>query len=442
MILQNKIVALSPNKKQYFMKMKRYFSMIALSFLIVGCKKNQQNFDVNQIKTFYKAAPKNVETRWVSAENPKGLKGKAAMSNKGAKGDAYTLIAPNSTKVIFDQKGSGIITKIWSANSLVSVKKHRRNVLINMYWDDSKKPAVSVPFSDFFGLGLGLMRPFESVFFSSPEGRSHNCFIPMPYKKAAKIEIVNESDAIIMFYYQIDFLKNVNLGKEDLYFHAYWHRDIKTTQGVDFEILPKVKGRGRYLGTNIGVIGDSIYKGTWFGEGEVKVYLDGDNQYPTLAGTGTEDYIGTGWGQGEYQNKVQGSIVSDKEHDIYAFYRYHTTDPVYFHKDCRVTLQQIGNSQRNNLRRIRKKGGKFKVLWSYVQKDGLNASKRYLDMENPPQLEDEDFPNEVSTNFYRSDDVSATAYFYLNKPTNDLPTIQPQKERTKEMQKKVYQYDK
>lgn len=264
----------------------------------------------------------------------------------------------------------------------------------------------------------------------------------MPYRTAARIEVVNESDDMIMFYYKIDFLKVKKHAGDVLYFHSYWHRDIATERGVDFEILPKVEGKGRYIGTNIGVVGDSTYRGSWFGEGEVKVYLDGDNEFPTLAGTGTEDYIGTGWGQGEYNQQIQGSLVSDKDHDIYAFYRYHTLDPVYFHEDCKVTIQQIGNSVRNKLRKMREDGTKFEVLWSYVEKDGLNASKRYLEMENPPKLEDDNFPNGVSTNFYRSDDVSTTAYFYLDKPANNLDKIQSVDLRTKDMIEKVYQFQK
>jgi len=411
--------------------------------LLISCTQNQPAvFSVSQINDLYRAAPEGVETRWASAENVKAEKGKGGMTNKGAKGDAYTLIAPGESKVIFDQKGAGLITKIWSANSLVWNAENRRKVKIEMYWDDAEKPAVSVPFTDFFGIGLGLMRTFECELFSAPEGRSHNCFIPMPYRTAARIEVVNESDDIIMFYYKVDFLQVPKHADNVLYFHSYWHRDIKTTRGIDFEILPKVEGQGRYLGTNIGVVGDSTYRGTWFGEGEVKVYLDGDKEFPTLVGTGTEDYIGTGWGQGEYDQQIQGSLVSDKEHNIYTFYRYHTLDPVYFHHDCKVTIQQIGNGQRDKLREKRANGAEFDVVWQYVSSQGMDASKRYLDMDNPPQLEDEDFPGGFSTNFYRSDDVSATAYFYLNKPSNNLPNIQPLKERTEQMNEKVYKFQK
>ena len=409
---------------------------------MLSCTSKEEAFNPDSIKHLYKAAPENVHTRWASAENVQALKGKGGMSNKGAKGDAYTLIAPGERKVIFDQKGAGMITRIWSGNSLLHNVENRRMVILEMFWDEADRPAVSIPFTDFFGIGLGLMGSFECDLFASPEGRSHNCFIPMPYRTAARVEVVNELEEILMFYYKIDFIQVPKHADDVMYFHAFWHRDIKTERGVDFEILPEVEGRGRYLGTNIGVIGNPVYMGTWFGEGEVKIYLDGDSRYPTLVGTGTEDYIGSGWGQGEFANQFQGSLVSDKTHDIYTFYRYHIVDPVYFHKDCRVTIQQIGNSQRKKLREMRADGAEFDIVWSYVARDGMDASKRFLDMESPPKLEDDDFPDGVSTNFYRCDDVSATAYFYLDKPVNKLPEIQSEEERTRDMYEKVYQYRK
>ena len=418
-------------------------TMCLTALLLGACNQSSTTqYDMQRIHQYAMRAPQDVETRWASAENPNAERGKGGMTNKGAKGDAYVLTAPNSKHVIFDQQGAGIITKIWSANSIVWSAAMRRSVVINMYWDGEEKPAVSVPFAEFFGNGLGIFSRFESALFANPEGRSHNCFIPMPYRKAAKIEIVNESDEMIMFYYKIDFLKMKRVPDDALYFHAYWSRDPKTKLGEDFQLLPRVEGEGRYLGTHMGVIGDSIYKGSWFGEGEVKIYLDGDDTYPTLCGTGTEDYIGSGWGQGEFATQTQGSLVSDNDHCLYSFYRYHLNDPVYFHKDCKVTIQQMGNAVRNHIREMKKKGAELQVLWSYVEKDGLNASKRYLDMENPPKVESDDFPDGVSTTWYRRDDVSATTYFYLDKPSNTLPALPDKEFRNQRMQERVYQYRK
>jgi hypothetical protein len=142
-------------------------------------------------------------------------------------------------------------------------------------------------------------------------------------------------------WYDINYTEVKRQPTDAMYFHATWQREPRTELGKDFEILPRVRGKGRYLGANLGVIGGPEYRGTWFGEGEVKVYLDGDTTLPTLVGTGTEDYIGTGWGQGEYRGRIHGSTVSDSTNDLYAFYRYHLDDPVYFHEDCRVTIQQM-----------------------------------------------------------------------------------------------------
>lgn len=414
------------------------FAALVALLMNFASLKAQDTYNLGTINEWYKKAPKGVETRWVSAENPTGERGKGGTTNKGAKGDAYLLLPPNERTVIFDQKGAGIITKIWSANVMYWRKEARRNVIMEIYWDDADKPAVAVPFVEFFGNGLGLYKAFESELFANPEARSHNAFIPMPYRKAAKIVMVNETDQMIHFYYKINFLKVPKHDDDMLYFHAYWHRDLATKLGEDFEILPKVKGAGRYLGTHIGVIGNPVYKGTWFGEGEVKIYMDGDDKYPTLIGTGTEDYIGSGWGQDEYHNRIQGSLVSNKEHDLYSFYRYHTLDPVYFNKECRVTIQQIGNAPKDKMLKIKAAGQEIKPLWSYVEKDGLNASKRYLDMKNPPALESDDFPSGVSTTWYRSDDFSAVAYFYLESPTSALPPLQGKEIRNAKMKERVY----
>lgn len=411
---------------------------ITLTCVCCSSDKKEDIFLISDIQKYYKAAPDDVDTRWFSSENKNGKKGKGGITNKGAKGDAFTMIGPGDKLAILEYKGAGIITKIWSANSIQWTDEDRRKVTINMYWDGEEKPAVSAPFTDFFGIGLGLTTTFENEFFAMPEGRSFNCAIPMPFRTGAKIEIVNETDNFIMFYYKINMVQLPKLEDDAMYFHTYWNRDTATAKGIDYTILPKIEGKGRYLGTNIGVIGNEKYKGSWFGEGEARIFLDGDMEHPTLSGTGTEDYIGTGWGQGEYANKIQGSTVSNKTHDIYTFYRFHTYDPVYFHRNCRITMQQIGNSTKDKIIEMNKNGADITPVWSYVEKDGYEAAKRYLDMENPPEVDSEAFPKEVSTNFYRSDDVSATAYFYLDKPSSNLPALPSVEVRIKHLKEKVF----
>ena len=164
----------------------------------------------------------------------------------------------------------------------------------------------------------------------------------MPFRKHAKMVITNESNKDVTIFYEVDLTLGDQLGADALYFHAHWRRENPTALGREFEILPKVKGAGRFLGTNIGLIEDPAYHGGWFGEGEVKIYLDGDGQHPTLAGTGTEDYIGTAWGQDKFSQRTTGCPIYDRDHKSWCFYRYHVDDPVFFDTDCRVTLQNMG----------------------------------------------------------------------------------------------------
>jgi hypothetical protein len=396
-------------------------------------------------ESLYQAPPEGTHTRWISPENPTGAKGQGGKSNQGAKGDAFIVIAPGATATLADIKGAGIIRRMWLSGTIPVNREQRRLVRIDMFWDGASTPAVSAPVGDFFCSGLGLLVPFENALFSSPEGRSYNFTVPMPYRKSAKIQLVNESNAHALVWYDINYTEVAKQADDALYFHAHWRREAKTELGKDFTILPKVAGKGRYLGTNIGVIGDAAYRGTWFGEGEVKVYLDGDTTHPTLVGTGTEDYIGTGWGQGEFRGRIHGSLVSNKNRDLYAFYRFHTDDPVFFHQDCRVTIQQIGNAPTEQVRKIVANGGTTKPLWVLDTHGGdvnhltdrAPDIHRLLDLKNPPSVDDPKHPK-GSTHFYRSDDVSATAYFYLDRPENGLPAIQGAASRVDGLAEKVW----
>ena len=387
----------------------------------------------------------DVQTRWVSPENPTGEKGGGGKTNHGAKGNAFISVKPGATLVLADLKGAGIIHRMWLSGTIPRSHEQCRSVKLEMFWDGATKPAVDCPIGDFFGAGLGVVKPFESALFSNPEGRSFNFTIPMPYRHGAKIQIVNESDTYVLIWYDINLSVVKSLPSDALYFHAAWHRDAHTKLGVDFQILPHIVGRGRYLGTHVGVIGSPEYMGTWFGEGEVKVFLDGDKQHPTLIGTGTEDYIGSGWGQGVYHAKYFGSLVSDSEHDLYSFYRYHLDDPVYFHKDCRVTLQQIGNTSSEHVREMLAKGVEVQpvgVLDAHDE-DVLNIRSheptfyRLFDEKNLPAFSDPKHPN-GGTNFYRRDDVSATVYFYLDRPESNLPPLASKLDRMQEMNLKVW----
>lgn len=361
--------------------------------------------------------PESKETRWISFENSKGEKEKGGLENKGAKGHAFDFIMPGKSVDLVNFEGGGTIRRIWLTLSRREPEM-MRSLRLEMFWDHSEKPAVSVPLGDFFGVGLGQRLPFESVFFSDPEGRSFNCSVPMPFKKHARISITNDSktDYTILFY-DVDILLEEH-NEDMLYFHAYWNRSLETTLGEDFEILPLLEGNGRFLGTNIGVKTNPLYEDTWFGEGEVKIYLDGDTQNPTLVGTGTEDYIGTAYGQGTFDHLYQGCLIANAQKGVYAFYRYHVPDPVYFYGDIKVAIQQIGGAPQEKLVKLIANGAKLKPITIH---NGLKFTN-LLDEEAQYKADGTDLPKGW-INFYRQDDVSATAYFYLDKPSSSLPPL-------------------
>jgi hypothetical protein len=385
----------------------------------------------------YMAPDVNVHSRWVSSENPTGEKGMGGLTNRGGKGNAFLVIPPGEVNTIFDVKGAGIITRMWSSGSIGKSAEQRRAVRMDMYWDGASTPAVSAPIGDFFGIAHGLSAGFDSELFSSPEGRSFLFSSPMPFRKSALITVTNQSPEEVWLWYDINYLVMEDVPDDAMYFHTFWNRDLKTSLGVDYTILPVVRGRGRYLGTNIGVIGGPSYNGTWFGEGEVKIYLDGDTAFPTLAGTGTEDCIGTGWGQQRFVNRCQGSLAADDRADVYAFYRYHIADPVYFHSDCRVTIQQIGNAPASKVKEMEDKGAELIPVWFNGTDRKPTYQGRLLDEHRHRKYTDEGFPA-GSVHFYRRDDVCATAYFYLDRPENSLPPLPSPELRLKYLKERVW----
>jgi hypothetical protein len=228
-----------------------------------------------------------------------------------------------------------------------------------------------------------------------------------------RLVITNETETDLpMLFYDVNYTVGDTHGADILYFHAHWRRENPTALQQDYELLPRVRGRGRFLGVNIGVQADAQrYGRTWWGEGEVKIDLEGDTDLPTLCGTGTEDYIGTGWAQGQYAQAYQGCPVADDSAMTYCFYRYHIPDPVWFHESVRVTIQQIG----------------------HCFGEGREWLKNHADAvyKAGPGLVAIDFATEGENGFLfeRQDDWSSCAYLYLDSPVNDLPPLKPIAER-------------
>ena len=347
--------------------------------------------------------PEGVESRWASGENPTGERGRAAQANGGRKGAPTVAIRAGESRVLAEASGtSGTVRRIWMTFPDRSPRM-LRSLRIDMFWDGATKPAVSAPLGDFFGIGLGQTTTFQSALFSNPEGRSFNCVIPMPFRTGMRIVMTNESSVNLdELFYDVNYTVGDRHAANMLYFHAHYRRENPTRLQQDYELLPRVEGRGRYLGTNIGVIVDTgTYFNTWWGEGEVKIYLDGDREFPTISGTGAEDYIGTAWGQGQYANLYQGSPVADERNMRWCFYRYHIPDPVYFYRDIRVTIQQIGYLADHSRGPITRTG-------------------RRLYRAGPGRVE---MDTSRDGRFERTDDYSSCTYFYLDRPANNLPLL-------------------
>ncbi len=364
----------------------------------------------------------DADTRWASFENPRGVKGAGGKENRGAKGHAFDSLKAGETRTLLSVQGAGAIRRMWFTFGDRSPQM-LRSLRLEAFWDGAAEPAVSVPFGDFFGAILGRAVAFENELFANPEGRSFICYIPMPFRTAAKITLSNESKQDIpALFYDIDYLLTAKPDEESLYFHARWRRERPTEIGRDFEILPRVKGEGRFLGAHIGVITNPENTG-WWGEGEVKMYVDGDRALATIVGTGAEDYIGTGWGEGAFQNRYSGALVADNERGQYAFYRYHVPDPVYFHKDLRVTIQSMGGDNKSKVLEMLLRGVPIKP----VTIDDKGKLTKLL--EKPEDLTASAAPPEAWVNVYRKDDWSAVALFYLDAPVDGLPRVAPLEKR-------------
>jgi hypothetical protein len=365
------------------------------------------------------------QSHWSSPENRSARKGGGGIENKGAKGHAWDSIPPGAAYTLANISGAGTIDRIWMTIDDRSPEMLRA-LKLDIYWDGASTPAVSVPLGDFFLHGAGEMVPMETALFASPEGRSFVSYVPMPFRKSARVELTNEGGKKVNIYYDVDYRSVRSQPADTLYFHAWWHRERATAIGHDFEILPRISGHGRFLGASISVLTNPAYEQSWWGEGEVKVRLDGDGGNASLVGTGTEDYVGSAWGQGAYVNRFQGSPVASWDNGgRWSFYRFHIPDPIWFHRDIKVSIAQIGGAPRHDVLRFLKNGAKLVPI---TVDTGDRTGGFYQLLSSGKPITDPSLPDGW-TNFYRSDDVAAVAYFYLDGPDRVLPPIAPSAER-------------
>ena len=281
-----------------------------------------------------------VESRSITFENPTGEKGKGGMAASkigvGRKGAALKNIDPGETLTLCDISGPGVIRRIWV--TLPAKKENLLGFVLRGYWDGQITPSIEAPIGGFFGCSHGIATAYQSAVHSMTDSAGMSIFLPMPFTKHARFTVTNEGDQRrVPFYYAIDYTIKERVPKDAGRLHVMYRRENPTALGRDFEILPKRKGMGRFIGCVLGI--DNADR-QWWGEGEFKVYLDGDDKFPTICGTGTEDYIGQAWGF--HKNAFLYGGVSMWEDNLFSLYRWHLKDPIYWKKDIRVTLQQLG----------------------------------------------------------------------------------------------------
>ena len=313
---------------------------------------------------------KNIRSFAVTAENPTGEKGKGGMLTEGIMSvQARELgigwkISPgvnsyaHSTTVLADIKGMGAIRHIWITDNAFDA----REMVLRIYFDGHDNPSVEAPLGDFFAsANYNDHRTLDSLAVCINPKKSMNSYFEMPYRTGFKIEVENLSGTDRLVFFQID-CEEKEIGADALYFHAQFRRQNPTDYMVPYTILDGITGAGHYVGTY-------LYWGPkasgWWGEGEVKFYIDGDTDFPTICGTGTEDYFGGAWNFDiggkftEYASPYAGMYKIDKNDGMYKsqvyfnLYRWHINDPVYFDHDIRVTVQALGWRSENRFLPLR-----------------------------------------------------------------------------------------
>lgn len=338
----------------------------------------------------------NAESRSISPENPTGTRGQGGVSTDGLsaasarelgqgwKVSPYIAIGGHETVTLAEIEGPGELTHIW----LTVHPTQWRRLVLRMYWDGEETPSVETPLGDFFCSGWCVRCNVSSIPVAVNPAGGFNSYWPLPFRTSARITVENLSpDEVALFYFSIDYgLKPV--ADDVAYFHAQWRRNNPLPYGEVHTLLDGVRGRGQYVGTYIAW---GVNNNGWWGEGEVKFYLDGDRDWPTICGTGTEDYFGGAWNfehpQGEYGSystpflglpqiiKPDGLYQSQQR---FGMYRWHIPDPIHFKEELRVTIQALG--------------------W----RSTLEGKRRYLPLQ---------------------DDIASTAFWYQAEPHAPFPSF-------------------
>ena len=368
------------------------FASVLLFLILTGCSSNKQPAQTGLAGL---PALDNTRTRSISAENMTGEKGKGGMAipdpaelkpaasgraadslGQGWKVKPFLRVNAGETVTLMDVDGPGTIQHIWMVEGL-----SQANVL-RFYWDGEATPSVEVPAPDFFAVGHEKFARVNSQVVAVNPLNALNCYWPMPFRKHVKVTFTNEAEKDLeLLAFQITYaLKEVD--RNTGYFHAQWRR-ARTGGTNPYVILDGVKGKGRYVGTFLAWT-QMTSKG-WFGEGEVKFFMDGDTKFPTICGTGTEDYFLGSYGfEQSYTTAYSGTTLATSTEgelpNLWSLYRWHLPDPICFDQDLKVTIQALGWNNK----------GKYRLL---------------------------------------DDDIASVAYWYQTEPHHPFPALLPLKSR-------------
>ena len=336
------------------------------------------------------------QTRSISAENPTGEKGRGGMATEGTGaiparelGQGWKVspsieIAGHETVTLADLAGPGAIQHIW----LTVHPRHWRSLVWRISWDDEETPSIETPLGDFFCSGWCERCNIASLPVAVNPAGGFNCYWEMPFRRRARITVENLSpDPVPALYYQIDYTLT-DVPDDRAYLHAQWRRSNPLPSMEVHTLLDGVQGQGHYVGTYLAW---GVNNTGWWGEGEIKFYLDGDADWPTICGTGTEDYFGGAWNfehppgeYGVYSTPFLGLpqvIEPDglyRSQQRFGMYRWHIMDPIRFTHDLRVTIQALG--------------------W----RSPLQDQRRYLPLQ---------------------DDIASTAFWYQTDPHAPFPAL-------------------
>jgi hypothetical protein len=294
---------------------------------------------------------RKAESRSLSPENPDGAVGGGAKADPGSEGAARELgvgwkvkpcltLAAGETQTLMDHEGPGVIRHMW----FTFAESFYRSVIIRVYWEGQDQPSIEAPLGDLLANTWNCRQDVVAVPINVNPRGGMNIYFAMPFRKHARITIENDSvNELRGFFYTINYTLE-EVPREALYFHAQWRRTNPVADAEEYVMIDGIKGRGQYVGTFMAWQQNSA---GWWGEGEIKMFLDGDTDHPTICGTGTEDYFGGAWCFGrDFSAPFLGcqSVTgeSGKVGARMAMYRFHVHDPVFFKHDLRVHMQALG----------------------------------------------------------------------------------------------------